>query len=580
MTENWGKFLTSYNGQIFMLVSAGLAIIGFVLTLVTLIIDVFNFRHAVREFKRLTESVSTRFVGSFPRHILALAQLINEAADGADIEMLCDGVDYGSFAAPEDHKQLLRALINARSRGVVVKVLLWGPPQAMSIMNKYRDMENRSETTFPLTVNTFVASWRTETGFVNRLEGLFGKLDGVLFNLENAQQVSYRQVRDMLFKESFDDCKSLEFSATLTALQLCLHEWVYERLEDENASVVVRPPRTIDAEVLRTLTAVGLGKLIQEEINIRPGFFFWRVGNEAVYLMPVPGDDALAFRTRDSALVGAFAKIFQYETRRLLNSSFAASQLLLGGAIRRVEKGDGAQKIRDFKIYLFITLLLLTTCFGAVLDLPIKLCASAASVELTFLGYLLYWSEMQLPVPKRVRPQPITWALFGFTTGVAALVQAAQGSGLVGMFPLLVTSLGCFVIAVLTYKASKWRFTITHYLTISLVLVAMVFYVRLKLAPATTSNANLAAIFATVADVVAYWPSLTKAYDNPIEESPRNAFWNGVKFIPAYWALQRDPPIAAWLFMAIIGGFNIVYAGLLAYWRHRQRRGLWPFLPR
>ena len=102
--------------------------------------------------------------------------------------------------------------------------------------------------------------------------------------------------------------------------------------------------------------------------------------------------------------------------------------------------------------------------------------------------------------------------------------------------PLLITAVGCFFVflAACAVLKSEWRFNLTHSITTLLVLIAMAFFVRIRISVHAEQNALLAAIFATLADLFAYIPSVVNARKNPDNQSVRNLLLNGIKSMPAF----------------------------------------------
>ena len=94
------------------------------------------------------------------------------------------------------------------------------------------------------------------------------------------------------------------------------------------------------------------------------------------------------------------------------------------------------------------------------LGLDLKLFWAFLSAAITLTGYAIYISQM---FPQRggtaVKPEPLSWVIFGFLTATGALVQLAQG-GDAGSWCLLITAAACFVIAGWSYLKwrSEWRF--------------------------------------------------------------------------------------------------------------------------
>jgi len=89
------------------------------------------------------------------------------------------------------------------------------------------------------------------------------------------------------------------------------------------------------------------------------------------------------------------------------------------------------------------------------LGLDYKLFWGLLATVITLAGYAIYISQMYPSGDDEpVKPEPYSWALFGFFTASGAVAQIAQG-GRAGSWCLVVTAAACFLIA--GWSACKWR---------------------------------------------------------------------------------------------------------------------------
>jgi hypothetical protein len=126
------------------------------------------------------------------------------------------------------------------------------------------------------------------------------------------------------------------------------------------------------------------------------------------------------------------------------------------------------------------------------------------------LGGLYYLFET---ITGRSQPNRVTWLLWGLLpliTFAAQRVQGVQGLSWVslaaGLTPILV------VVASFANKQAYWRSSRLDYFLMVASLVGL-------LAWALTKNANLAILFALVADLLAGTPTLIKSFRHPETES-------------------------------------------------------------
>jgi hypothetical protein len=195
--------------------------------------------------------------------------------------------------------------------------------------------------------------------------------------------------------------------------------------------------------------------------------------------------------------------------------------------------------------------------------LDIKLFWAYLSTAITITGYAFYLSQMY-PPPGRatVKPEPLTWVLFGFLTATGWLVQVAQGAA-AGSWCLGITAFACFAIAIWSYLKFEWVFDALHIVIaiLALLLFAISFLTRNDPQLATAS-----AIAATLADLVSYGPAFRKAWYRPHEESITNLVFNSVKCIPALLALSSYS-IATTVYLVML---TIVNGGFAAFIRLRR----------
>lgn len=199
-----------------------------------------------------------------------------------------------------------------------------------------------------------------------------------------------------------------------------------------------------------------------------------------------------------------------------------------------------------------------------------KLFWAFLSVTITLTGYAIYISQMFPPKDGTVvKPEPLSWVLFGFLTATGALVQIAQG-GDTGSWCLVITAAACFVIAGWSYLKwrSEWGFDSFHKRVALGAIALFAFSVIIAKNPAL---AMLSAVLATLADLVSYGPTFRKGWLRPHEESVTNFAFNSVKCVPALLALQSYS-IATTVYLLML---TIVNAGFAIFLLIRRRHVLW-----
>jgi hypothetical protein len=194
-----------------------------------------------------------------------------------------------------------------------------------------------------------------------------------------------------------------------------------------------------------------------------------------------------------------------------------------------------------------------------------KLFCAYVSTAITLTGYAFYISQMYPPPGKTaVRPEPLTWVLFGFLTATGWIIQVAQGAD-AGSWCLGVTWIACFLIAGWSYFKFEWTFDASH---IWVAVAALFLFTLSVLFRANPALATASAVAATLADLVSYKPTFQKAWSRPYEDSITNFTFNSVKCIPALLALSSfTVATTVYLLMLTVvnGGFAIFLALRRAY---------------
>ncbi|MCL4391859.1 hypothetical protein M1413_00800 [Patescibacteria group bacterium] len=174
------------------------------------------------------------------------------------------------------------------------------------------------------------------------------------------------------------------------------------------------------------------------------------------------------------------------------------------------------------------------------------------SVGITLAGYAIYIASMYRTTEpkKRIKPHPLSWALFGFLTATGWLIQKSQ-DGQAGSWCLGVTALFCFVIAGISFWKYPWKFEWKDWVWIVAGMALFLFYL-------ITKTPTLSATLATLADLVGYGPTLRKGWREPHTDNPTNFAFNSAKCIPALLALASY----SWATMVYLVMLTIMNGGV------------------
>lgn len=297
---------------------AALEVLAFLLSVIAILFS----WDAFRKLRKIEQALPTHYVGQFPEHLEEVTDLVNSAR--RSVKVFGDCVDYGTFGAPNIHDDYMAAI---RSKGEKVQYLVWGPPQAFSIANKFlndremtkRFLEHLSAKHVAITRKSSIfrklvrASGLTagvkfskkQEGpaveyFVDELpvvHGLCAKKDA-RFKNGICKHVTTGQILDCLKPFSGPDV-FLQQPAIRDALMLTLHEWVHQKYESAKVSI----------------------KIDRRE-NLKPTLLFWIADkHEAIFLVPTETTHGLAFRTSDHNLIDTLLRMFaekeiEYEAER------------------------------------------------------------------------------------------------------------------------------------------------------------------------------------------------------------------------------------------------------------------------
>ena len=187
-----------------------------------------------------------------------------------------------------------------------------------------------------------------------------------------------------------------------------------------------------------------------------------------------------------------------------------------------------------------------------------KTALGALSIAIGVIAYAIYF--WQSAKREGIQPHPFSWFLWGMVTAVAYLVQRGHGGG-AGSWVTGFTALVCFIIGALSLLKHPGRFTWFDWSSLGTGLAVFIFYLLAR-------DPTLSAILATVIDLVGFGPTYRKGWIEPHKESATSFAINGIKFIPAVFALQSYS-IASCLFPITLVIVNIILAVMLVA-RRRQ----------
>jgi hypothetical protein len=199
-----------------------------------------------------------------------------------------------------------------------------------------------------------------------------------------------------------------------------------------------------------------------------------------------------------------------------------------------------------------------------MLGFKIEMGILSLAIAVVAFGIYIYWT-----LYKETEPHPMTWFGFGVLTLIGSLIQWANGAG-PGSWAMSFTAITCFVLCFLSLRKRFrrgdpiWKFSNDEWAMFIIAFLVFVIYQRFPGRP------NFAAIVATTADLLFYYPTLKQAWAKPDSECATAYFFNGIKFIPAIAALEAYG-LATVVYPAAMIGINLIFCVFLGVRRWQSR---------
>jgi len=150
----------------------------------------------------------------------------------------------------------------------------------------------------------------------------------------------------------------------------------------------------------------------------------------------------------------------------------------------------------------------------------------ALSVALAVLAAVIYIAQT---VRGEVRPQPLSFFLFGVLSLIGYWVQRDQGARQ-GSWTLLAMTIICFLFAAVSVAKGERSFSRQEWAFVAAAGAVCALYLFSR-------DANVAAALTTAIDALAYGPTFTRGWSQPRKDSVTSFALNGAKFIPSLMAM-------------------------------------------
>lgn len=166
----------------------------------------------------------------------------------------------------------------------------------------------------------------------------------------------------------------------------------------------------------------------------------------------------------------------------------------------------------------------------------------AIAVILTFVGYIPYVKDI---LKGKTHPHVYSWFLWGLITIIVFALQISDHAG-PGAFVTLTAGILCLVVLLLGIKFGKKDITVLDTGLLVLTLIAIFVWLFAK-------RPILSVILVTLADLLAFMPTIRKSWNKPDTETLIHYQINTFRFVLAIFALTHYSIITAlypvtWLF--------------------------------
>jgi hypothetical protein len=155
------------------------------------------------------------------------------------------------------------------------------------------------------------------------------------------------------------------------------------------------------------------------------------------------------------------------------------------------------------------------------------------------------------------RPHIFSWLNWGLVTGIGAYAQMSLNGG-PSAWVLAVVSATCLFIAFIALFVGEKNITKSDWFAFIGALLAIPIWV-------ITDNPVMAIIVIITIDVLTYYPTIRKSWNDPWGEPPMSYFWAGLRYFLALFAVDNpsiETLVYPFFLMATDWGF-----ALYALWR-------------
>ena len=181
----------------------------------------------------------------------------------------------------------------------------------------------------------------------------------------------------------------------------------------------------------------------------------------------------------------------------------------------------------------------------------------------SLIGLVSAYPYLRDVVRRRTRPHVFTWGIWGVLTAIAFAAQLSKGAG-AGSWIVGITLVNCFVVVALAIPYGERDIKLVDWICLAGAVGGLVMW-------RVTSDPRTAVVLVTTVDLVAFLPTLRKAYYKPHEETLIFFSMSIFKFGLGVAAL-RTYSLTTYLVPSAIAAFNVVFVTTLVLRRRTLAR--------
>lgn len=161
-------------------------------------------------------------------------------------------------------------------------------------------------------------------------------------------------------------------------------------------------------------------------------------------------------------------------------------------------------------------------------------------------------------INKRFKPHMFSWGIWSLLSGIAFAAQLSEDAG-PGMWQTGIMTVGTAIITAMAYVYGDRNYTKSDWAALFFALSAIPLWLA-------TNNPLWSVILITLIDVVAFWPTVRKAWARPHEESARMFYYSGLICALGFFGLSVLN-LTTGLYQGAIALLNICMATMIIFRR-------------